>query len=212
MSATRLNVRSGPGQNHTQLFVLERGDRVQVLGREGEWIRVRPPQGCRVWISADVVEEIDGGERVRVAKENANLRARAGSEGIDVVGQMHPGAVLPVASKQEGWYQVEAPEEASVWLHGRYVSHPSDGNRFAEVQALEERMSTEVARPAAEQQIEPILEAARSLRSEIRDPELRSRLDRLLSTGQERRDVLSEIETARAEIEARYQEELERIR
>ncbi len=212
VSASRLNVRSGPGQNHTQMFVLEKGDRVQVLGREGEWIRVRPPQGCRVWISADVVEEIDGGERVRVVKGNANLRARAGAEGVDVVGQVQPGVVLSVGAKGEGWYQVEAPGEVSVWLHGRYVSHPSDGNRFAEVQALEERMSAEVSRPAAEQQVEPILESARALRAEIRDPELQARLDRLLSTGQQRRDVLGEIETARADIEARYQEELERIR
>jgi SH3-like domain-containing protein len=54
--APQLNVRSGPGINHTVINQLERGDRVTTRDSFAEWISIAPPDGSSVWIARDFVE------------------------------------------------------------------------------------------------------------------------------------------------------------
>lgn len=212
VTATRLNVRAGPSANHSQVYVLEKGDAVEVLAREGDWLRITPPQGCRAWIAAELVEEADGGARVRVTRDDANLRARgSASDGVEVLAQAAQGDLLQVAARHEGWFQVEAPSTVPVWVHGGYVEYQPDRDRIEDVQALEDRLAAELVKPAEEQVVEPILQEARALRETVRDRALRGRLDRLVGTVQQRQEVQTEVSEARDEIEARYQEEMERI-
>lgn len=39
----RINVRAGPGKSHRVVDALKRGQRVRVLGRKGNWLRIRLP-------------------------------------------------------------------------------------------------------------------------------------------------------------------------
>ena len=41
ITAGMLNVRSGPGKNHAPLAVVKKGTPVDVLGLQGEWVRIR---------------------------------------------------------------------------------------------------------------------------------------------------------------------------
>lgn len=43
MTATSLNVRSGPGVTYVAVASVARGTRLQILGRQGEWYRVVLP-------------------------------------------------------------------------------------------------------------------------------------------------------------------------
>ncbi|MEI6891136.1 MAG: SH3 domain-containing protein [Pontiella sp.] len=52
----KLNVRSGPSRNYTVVAVVERDDVLAVRGEFNEWVKIAPPLGSRVWISADYVE------------------------------------------------------------------------------------------------------------------------------------------------------------
>lgn len=51
----RANLRTGPGTTNASLTTLERGTRVTIETRRGEWYRVVTPSGGRGWVSADVV-------------------------------------------------------------------------------------------------------------------------------------------------------------
>jgi curli biogenesis system outer membrane secretion channel CsgG len=44
-----LNVRSGPGKNYSVIFTARRGERLTVLERSGDWIRVRSANGKEGW-------------------------------------------------------------------------------------------------------------------------------------------------------------------
>jgi len=54
----KLNVRSGPNQNYSIMYVAKRDEKLQVRGEAKGWIRVAPMSGSKVWISEKFVEPI----------------------------------------------------------------------------------------------------------------------------------------------------------
>ena len=55
----KLNVRSGPSPNYNVVAVVNKDDSVSVRGEFNDWLKIAPPVGSRVWISADYVEKIE---------------------------------------------------------------------------------------------------------------------------------------------------------
>lgn len=55
----KLNVRSGPSLNYNVVVVVKKGDSLSVRGEFNDWLKIAPPEGSRVWISADFVEKIE---------------------------------------------------------------------------------------------------------------------------------------------------------
>jgi len=55
----KLNVRSGPSRNYSVVAVVEKGDTVSTRGEFNEWLKIAPPVGSRVWISADYVDVLE---------------------------------------------------------------------------------------------------------------------------------------------------------
>nr|WP_111299722.1 SH3 domain-containing protein [Paracoccus saliphilus] len=45
VTATRVNMRSGPGTNHPVISGIDRGTAVQALGPVGDWVQIRVPGG-----------------------------------------------------------------------------------------------------------------------------------------------------------------------
>jgi len=52
ITASSLNVRSGPGSDNPAQFSLPSGSIVDVLARAGDWIQVRDAQGRSGWVAA----------------------------------------------------------------------------------------------------------------------------------------------------------------
>ncbi len=55
---TKLNIRSGPSPNYSVVCVVKQGDTLALRGEFNEWLKIAPPAGSRVWISADYAELI----------------------------------------------------------------------------------------------------------------------------------------------------------
>lgn len=55
----KLNVRSGPSQNYSVVCVVNEGDALTQRGEFNDWVKIAPPAGSRVWISADYIERIE---------------------------------------------------------------------------------------------------------------------------------------------------------
>lgn len=51
-----LRVRAGAGLNYSVLGTLNAKDQVQVVGREGDWLKIAPPANCSGWISKQYVQ------------------------------------------------------------------------------------------------------------------------------------------------------------
>ena len=54
----KLNIRSGPSQNYSVVFVANKGDAVVLRGEFNDWVKIAPPAGSRVWISEKYTEVI----------------------------------------------------------------------------------------------------------------------------------------------------------
>ena len=55
VKATRLNLRSGPGENYSVLGRLEKGAAIQEVERKGEWIRLQAPADTHAFVAACLV-------------------------------------------------------------------------------------------------------------------------------------------------------------
>lgn len=55
----KLNIRSGPSQNYSVVFVAEKGMLLSLRGEFNEWVKIAPPAGSRVWISEEFTEPIE---------------------------------------------------------------------------------------------------------------------------------------------------------
>ena len=53
VQASRLNLRSGPGEDSIVLGQLQRGDKVKVMTRKGNWLRIEVPARAQAFIAAD---------------------------------------------------------------------------------------------------------------------------------------------------------------
>ncbi len=56
---TKLNVRSGPGPSYSVVCVVKKDDTLSLRGEFGDWLKIAPPKGSRVWISAKYAQLIE---------------------------------------------------------------------------------------------------------------------------------------------------------
>jgi hypothetical protein len=57
VAVSKLVVRSGPGISYATVGRLEKGQKLDVRGSHGDWLKVTPPRGSAVWISRQFVED-----------------------------------------------------------------------------------------------------------------------------------------------------------
>lgn len=58
VTATALNVRSGPDVNKPSYGQVKRGDMLTVLGTQGDWTQIAPPEWFGAWVSSDFVDYV----------------------------------------------------------------------------------------------------------------------------------------------------------
>ncbi len=49
------NIRSGPGKDHKLVFTVERGTPFKVVGKKGNWLKIKHTKGYRGWIYKSLV-------------------------------------------------------------------------------------------------------------------------------------------------------------
>lgn len=59
VTVDKAQVRGGPGLQYKNVGMLARGAAVEVRGQLGEWLKIRPPEGTSLWVSAAYVELLD---------------------------------------------------------------------------------------------------------------------------------------------------------
>lgn len=63
ITVDKANLRVGPGEEHSAAMEVERGSRLMVEAKEGDWYRVYTPIGTRAYVRRDVVAELDANLR-----------------------------------------------------------------------------------------------------------------------------------------------------
>jgi len=85
VAADKLRVRAGAGTNFNVLGMLKEGERVNVLGKEGDWLRIAPPDSCSGWIKKDYLKATDKKiviKEVTLAPEPLNQENKTKASGV----------------------------------------------------------------------------------------------------------------------------------
>jgi len=128
----RLNLRSGPGNQHQVLGVLKTGDAVQVLERSDDWAKVRTGGGQEGWVpggflqaqapAALAPEEIEAEvARLRSVLESAEAEAsdlRRKSEELSASDSEQKAEIERLTKEN---YRLHAGERWAEWITGALV-------------------------------------------------------------------------------------------
>lgn len=134
VSASVINLRSGPGTGYATVGQVARGTRLEVLERKGDWIKVKTPAGKMAWVAAWLVGGSTGttppqapapayqdlsGQLAVASPKSGTLNVRSGpGTNYGVVGQMAASRTYPAQGQQAGWIKVTLPDGKAGWIAG----------------------------------------------------------------------------------------------
>lgn len=67
VTASKLNVRTGPGENFSVIGMLKKGDTVKALNVKGDWAEIDPPQNAYAFVAAHLLAPAPPGTETQVA-------------------------------------------------------------------------------------------------------------------------------------------------
>lgn len=119
VNATRLNVRVKPSSKFSVVAGLNRGEKVEIIGKEGDWYRIKAPENASVWVASPFIK--DG----KVEKE---VHMRAGpSIAYSSYGTLPVGtAVNVINDKVENWLKISPPKGTVAWVSSKYIILPKE--------------------------------------------------------------------------------------
>lgn len=107
-----LNMRSGPGARHATQWQLQRGFPLAVIGRQGNWLKVRDFENDTGWVAG----KLTGDKPHHIVKSSvANLRSGPGSR-YHLVGKAQYGEVLRTLEKRASWVRVQRGDGSKGWV------------------------------------------------------------------------------------------------
>ena len=126
INGNRVNIRTGPSTNHFALTQLPHQTRVVATASQGDWVRFILPPTVKLWISQNYVQSTGDG-RLRVSGNQVQIRVRPNTTYTPVgkvqLGNMliPTGAVDDTDRTRGAWVQIEAPSQASGWIHREFI-------------------------------------------------------------------------------------------
>lgn len=126
VSTAVLNVRTGPGTDHTVRGQVREGEGLRLLEQQDDWWRIEY-QGSDGWVAGryatlapDPPDPVAGRKAVRLLAARADLLTDP-YPGYDVVTTVQAGDALTYVGSREGWVRVAAPDGNRGWLPGPQV-------------------------------------------------------------------------------------------
>ena len=121
-----LNVRSGPGTDHSIIGGLAPGTGVSISGKEGKWYKINY-NGSTAYVHGDYINtggssssaEESVGES-GIVQVSTRLNVRSGPWG-DIVGKLYGGASVNIISKSGDWYKISYNGKTA-YVHSNYVT------------------------------------------------------------------------------------------
>lgn len=118
ISGSNVYVRNGASLSHYRLGKLQRGDRVTILRKLGDWYEIAVPPQFDVYVSARYVKV--EGDVGTVTGDRVNARPTAGTKRLPM-GQFRKGDRLSIRRKAAGWLGVAPTERIRAYISARYV-------------------------------------------------------------------------------------------
>lgn len=107
-----LNMRAGPGTHYETQWQLQRGFPLEVIGRQGNWLKIRDFENDIGWVARSLTSRTP---HHIVKARVANVRSGPSTRNR-VVGKAMYGEVLRTLEKRISWVRVERSNGAKGWV------------------------------------------------------------------------------------------------
>jgi SH3-like domain-containing protein len=111
-----VNLRSGPSTSTEILYELPAGYPLEIIGREGQWLKVSDYEGDKGWIEGSLVNKTP---HVIVKAKECNIRSGPGTN-EKVVGNVVREVIFVKADQKGDWVKISHPD-LSGWVHKSLV-------------------------------------------------------------------------------------------
>ena len=121
-----LNFRKGPSIEDKIINVHEKGAKVKVLSKEGDWYKVKTSDGEVGWSYRKYIKVSDDkfawsdSDANGTLKDNANMRKGA-STNYEVIKVLSEGEKVKVISSLDGWYKLQNSDGKTGWVHSSHI-------------------------------------------------------------------------------------------
>lgn len=132
VTTEKLRVMPQKGTNYMEIAELAEHDLVTVVDREGDWLRIKPPEDIVCWISKDFVKN---GE---ITGNAVNVRSGPGIE-HRILGQVNMGDHVVSIEEKDTWIHIAAPDNLTAYVKADFIKYFSTmGNMDAQLRKLKE--------------------------------------------------------------------------
>jgi uncharacterized protein YgiM (DUF1202 family) len=136
VSASRVNLRSGPGAGYPVVTVLATGQQFTLLSRnvDGSWVQAQLITGVTGWVNARFVSTAAAvptlGVSQNTGRNNAtvwahflNVRSGPGAN-FEIVGKLNQGQGMDLLGRNldSTWAQIQVPGGVNGWISARYIA------------------------------------------------------------------------------------------
>jgi len=145
-------LRAGPSKTYYHVGKVHTGDLVKVKEILYGWYMIQPPEGQFSYISSQYVEMTGDGNIGRVTGDDVRVRAPSPAgpnQSYKIQLKLDRNAKVKVLGQEKGWYRIEPPAGAMLYIYGNLV------DRATEQQIAAARRAAQPEQPAPEQQERP---------------------------------------------------------
>jgi uncharacterized protein YgiM (DUF1202 family) len=118
ITASNVNIRMSAGRDGTIVRVAREGESLLVVGKEGAWYRIVPPENAWAWISSSAVKKTEGDT---VVGRDTVLRQDARNNATEI-GKVDKGTPVKILAEKVDWYKIQAPRWVPMYVHDEYVA------------------------------------------------------------------------------------------
>ena len=127
VTASVLNIRSGPGVDTSKKGCLYKGDTVAILEKSNGWLKIQLSNKTTGWVSDKYIKIGNDSVNAKV-KCNGNLNVRSGpGTSYAIKTTVKNGTIHKITDKSNGWYKIQLSNGTSGWVYGSYIEETMDG-------------------------------------------------------------------------------------
>ncbi len=119
INGDKVNLRSGPGDEHNVKWEYGNGFPVKILSHKGNWLQIQDFENDKGWIHSSllskephVIVKVNKGKNKQI-----NIRSGPGTK-YKVVGKAYYGVVFKKTKQQQGWINVKHESGLDGWIEG----------------------------------------------------------------------------------------------
>lgn len=122
INGEKVNLRTGPGDEHNVKWEYGNGYPVKILSHKGNWLQVQDFENDKGWIHSSrlskeshVIVKVNKGKNKQI-----NIRSGPGTK-YKIVGKAYYGVVFKKTKQQQGWINVKHESGLDGWIESKLL-------------------------------------------------------------------------------------------